>query len=246
MAKMGWKLKLASILLILSLVAYVTSYLLFSKPDEEIFWFMESIAFLPIEVLLVTVIIDSVLTRQERRQKLEKMSMVTDAFFSEAGSDLLRLFLTFDRSAEMIRGKLNVAQGWSEQDYVLTLKSIGKHGFDISCRQGDLDGLRLFLAAKRDFLLRLLENPNLLEHESFTEMLRATFHMIDELAGRKDLKALSQADYDHLANDMNRAYSALVGQWLEYMLHLKKDYPYLYSLAARTNPFNPNASAEIR
>ena len=246
MANMGWKLKLASILLILSLVAYVTSYLLFSKPDEEIFWFMESIAFLPIEVLLVTIIVDSVLTRQERRQKLEKMSMVTDAFFSEAGSDLLRLFLTFDRRAEIIRGKLNVAQGWSEQDYAITLKSIGNHGFDISCRQGDLDGLRVFLFAKRDFLLRLLENPTLLDHESFTEMLRATFHMIDELVGRKDLKALSQADYDHLANDMNRAYSALVGQWLEYMFHLKKDYPYLYSLAARTNPFNPNASAEIR
>jgi voltage-gated potassium channel len=45
---------------------------------------------------------------------------------------------------------------------------------------------------------------------------------------------------------MNRAYVALTGQWLDYMLHLRRDYPYLYSLATRTNPFNEKASAEIR
>jgi hypothetical protein len=37
----------------------------------------------------------------------------------------------------------------------------------------------------------------------------------------------------------------LIGVWLEYMKHLSRHYPYLYSLAIRTNPFNPNASVEI-
>lgn len=31
-----------------------------------------------------------------------------------------------------------------------------------------------------------------------------------------------------------------------YMKHLKEDYPYLFSLAVRTNPFDPNASAEVK
>jgi hypothetical protein len=44
---------------------------------------------------------------------------------------------------------------------------------------------------------------------------------------------------------MKRAFSALVNVWLGYMHHLKKEYPYLYSLAVRTNPFNPEARAEI-
>jgi hypothetical protein len=29
------------------------------------------------------------------------------------------------------------------------------------------------------------------------------------------------------------------------MKHLKNSYPYLFSLAVRTNPFDPNAKAEI-
>jgi hypothetical protein len=246
MGKTNWKLRLAAILLVSSLIAYAASYLIFNDPRDEMFWFIESLAFLPIEVLIVAFIIDSLLTRQEKRQRLEKMSMVTDAFFSEVGSDLLRIFLSFDRNAATIRGRLNVAQEWSEQDYSAAKESLSSYGFDISCQQGDLDRLRKFVVEKRGFLLGLLGNSNLLEHESFTEMLRATFHMIEELIGRGDLNALSQTDYEHIAKDINRVYAALVGQWLDYMVHLKKDYPYLYSLAARTNPFNLNASAEIR
>jgi len=33
---------------------------------------------------------------------------------------------------------------------------------------------------------------------------------------------------------------------LAYMKHLKKEYPYLFSLAVRTNPFDPGASVEVR
>ena len=35
-------------------------------------------------------------------------------------------------------------------------------------------------------------------------------------------------------------------QWLRYMKHLKIEYPYLFSLAIRTNPLNPDACVEIK
>ena len=38
---------------------------------------------------------------------------------------------------------------------------------------------------------------------------------------------------------------SLIAEWLAYMRHLKKNYPYLFSLALRTNPFDPQASAVI-
>jgi hypothetical protein len=38
----------------------------------------------------------------------------------------------------------------------------------------------------------------------------------------------------------------LIMQWLDYMKHLKHDYPYLFSLAMRTNPFDANASIEVK
>jgi hypothetical protein len=40
------------------------------------------------------------------------------------------------------------------------------------------------LLSKRDFLVALMENPNLLEHESFTDLLWAVFHLVEELAVR--------------------------------------------------------------
>jgi hypothetical protein len=106
----------------------------------------------------------------------------------------------------------------------------------------DLEKLKSFLIGKRNFLLGLLENPNLLEHESFTDLLWAVFHLTEELENRVDVKRLPDNDFAHLSSDIKRAYILLVVQWLSYMKHLKNDYPYLFSLAIRTNPFDPKAS----
>jgi hypothetical protein len=38
----------------------------------------------------------------------------------------------------------------------------------------------------------------------------------------------------------------LVQQWLEYVKYLKDNYPYLFSLAMRTNPFDQTASPFVK
>jgi len=38
----------------------------------------------------------------------------------------------------------------------------------------------------------------------------------------------------------------LVHQWLDYMKHLKDNYPYLFSLAMRANPFDQDASPIVK
>ena len=95
-------------------------------------------------------------------------------------------------------------------------------------------------------MLRLLANPNLLEHDSFTNLLWAVFHLTDELAHRKDVNTILDSDYVHLAGDVKRAYVLLISEWLDYMKHLKVNYPYLFSLAMRTNPFDPEAKPEVQ
>jgi hypothetical protein len=94
--------------------------------------------------------------------------------------------------------------------------------------------------------VRLLENPTLLEHESFTDLLRAVFHLAEELAYREDLSQSPGTDRAHLEGDINRAYHLLVHQWLDYMEYLKMNYPYLFSLAMRTNPFDRQASPIVK
>ena len=95
-------------------------------------------------------------------------------------------------------------------------------------------------------MVRLLENPTLLEHESFTDLLRAVFHLTEELAYREDLSRQPGPDRAHIDGDINRAYHLLVHQWLDYMEHLKLNYPYLFSLAMRTNPFDRQASPIVK
>jgi len=115
----------------------------------------------------------------------------------------------------------------------------------IDLYQMHIEALTDFLRGKRDFLLALLQNPTLLEHEAFSDLLWAVFHLADELAHRRDLKQLSDTDCAHLAGDMAHVQKHLVAQWSGYMQHLKHDYPFLFSLALRTNPFDPEAQVEV-
>ena len=101
------------------------------------------------------------------------------------------------------------------------------------------------LAGKREFLLRLLENPNLLEHARFTDLLWAIFHLGEELEARASLQGLPKSDLDHLAGDLTRVYSQLAGQWIAYAQHLQADYPFLFSLLVRTNPLQEQPSAVV-
>jgi hypothetical protein len=78
------------------------------------------------------------------------------------------------------------------------------------------------------------------------QLLWAVSHLTEELAYRPDLRGLPEADYAHLSWDIARAYVPLLSEWLAYALHLRNSYPYLFSLVARLNPFDPSASVVIR
>ena len=234
------------LLILLSIFFYVIHFLFFKDAHHIFIYLVGDIAFVFIEVLLVTLIIHQILSDREKRAIFKKLNMVIGAFFSEAGTPLLKYFHVFDANAEKTSSHLIVSDDWSPEHFVLITKVLQNHDYKIDSQAGDLEGLRNFLVDKRGFLLRLLENPNLLEHENFTELLWAVFHLAEELSHRKTVKKLPDNDYKHLAGDITRAYRLLMRQWLDHMEHLKNDYPYLFSLAIRTNPFNPDASPEVK
>jgi hypothetical protein len=126
------------------------------------------------------------------------------------------------------------------------MKRMADYDYSIEIEAGALNDLREFLLEKREFLLRLLENPNLLEHDKFTDMLWAITHLTEELSHRGGVYELPASDYKHLAGDVKRAYQRTIAEWLEYMEHLHASYPYLYSLAVRTNPFDPDAPVQVK
>ena len=237
---------LAAIFMAISGLVYLLHYYIFRDIHHIFIYMVGDLAFLPLEVFLVVIVIERILSRREKQSVLQKLNMVIGAFFSEAGTMLLKVFSDFDPYREKISKELIVTLDWSKSDFARARTQAKKYDYTVNIQQGNLEGLRGFLIGKRGFLLRLLENPNLLEHESFTNLLWAIFHLTDELAYRVDVSKLPATDYEHLANDMKRAYGLLASEWIAYMQHLKGNYPYLYSLAVRTNPLDPNASPEVK
>lgn len=240
--RVSWQVLLGIALITTSAIVHIAHYLIFRDVRNIFFYLILDLGFLPINVLLVTLILRKLLNEREKRALFHKLNMVIGAFFAEVGTKLIGTLALFDSNVGNIRQDLLVAQSWPREQFAVVSQRIKQFQPNINSQNSDLDALRHLLVAKREFLVRLLENPNLLEHESFTDMLWAVFHLMDELSHRGDLRALPPADYAHLSLDMARAYHALIIEWLGYMRHLQERYPYLFSLALRTNPFDRSAS----
>jgi len=245
MNRVNWRIPFGIFLLVLTVILHFVHYLIFRDVHHVFIYFMGDIAFIPMEVLLVALIIDQVLKKREKQAILDKLNMVIGAFFAEVGTELLKTLLEFDHNLDKVRENLIIRNEWTKHDFKHTKKSLGNYKFKMDSTKGDLASLKAFLSEKRIFLLRLLENPTLLEHESFTKLLWAVFHLADELNHREDTTCLPESDCEHLSGDLKRVQILLTSQWLDYMRHLQKDYPYLFSLALRTNPFDPAAKVEV-
>ena len=241
----SWQVRLGMVLVVLSTVVYVLHYAIFRDAHHIFLYLVGDIAFVFIEVLMVTIILHELLSQREKRQRLEKMNMVIGAFFSEVGTGLLQYMVQWDQGLEEVRNRLQVTTLWTEEQFDQVETFLKGYAYKIDHEKLDVLALRDYLSSKSDFMLRLLENPNLLEHESFTNLLMAVFHLTEELLARGDITSLPDSDRRHLAGDVERVYCQLVDRWLDYMRHLRGNYPYLFSLAVRTNPFDEDATAVV-
>ncbi len=242
----SWKAWLSIGLIGLSAGLYFLHYYIYRDARHIFIYLLGDIAFIPIDVLLVVLVLHQIITVHEKQAMLKKMNMVIGAFFSEVGTELLKDFISFDANARDLKLKLLVKKDWARKDFLAIKKELKSYLFAVEAKKGDLAKLRSFLISKRGFLLRLLENPNLLEHEKFTSLLWAVFHLAEELSFRSQVASLPEEDYEHLSGDIKRVYSLLVREWISYMEHLHVDYPFLFSLAMRINPFDVSASVVIK
>jgi hypothetical protein len=234
------KILLALILVFASACLYVLHYVFFHDAHHIYIYLVGDLAFLPVEVLLVSMVIENLLNRKEKREKLEKLNMVIETFFSEFGKDLLIYLSNHDANIKIIKDVLIIEDCDKTIDFKDAYRKIKDYRASIDIKAIDLQKLTDFLKTKRHFLLGLLQNPNLLEHQSFTETLMAIFHITEELAAR-DFATITEEELEHTKTDIERAYSHLIQQWLKYIEYIQKHYPYFFLYALRTNPFDENA-----
>src|SRR4030065_36142 len=151
MKQINWYIILGGSLVFLSVTLYVVQISIFHRTGETFFYLLQDLAFIPMQVLLVTLIISGLLNMREKRLRLEKLNMVIGTFFSEVGTRLIAHFSDFDPKLENIRANLIVRKEWSDQEFVAVIKRLKDYNYEVTIHAMNLEDLRIFLMAKRDF-----------------------------------------------------------------------------------------------
>jgi hypothetical protein len=240
-----WKLIAGAGLVALSLALYTAHYLIFQDDHHLFIFFIGDLAFIPLEILIVTLIIDQLLESREKQRRMEKLNMVIGTFFSTLGTPLLTTLSRADPGIGTVRSNLIIGKDGGAGELRTVQDCLSSYACHVASDRIDREALRSFLLSREEFVIRLVENPMVFEHESFTDLLLAISHLTEELKARGDLSVLPSADIAHLGTDISRVYERLVPAWLKYMEYLKDHYPYLFSLALRTNPFDESASVVV-
>jgi voltage-gated potassium channel len=195
---------------------------------------------------MLTNVVQGFIQRRQNTLHRHRLHMLVGVFFTEAGNRLLHTFTRYDPDIGSVRKDFIVTAQWSAADFNQLKKRLIRYEHNIDPAALELEELHPYLMEKGDFLMRQLENTDLIENEQFAELLWAIVHLRDELAARENFVNLPETDIAHLANDVKRAYSLLTMQWINYMQYLKTRYPFLFSLALRTNPFVEIPSAIVK
>lgn len=232
-------IKIGIVLIVLSAALHGIHFLIFKDLHHIMVYLLGDIAFIPLEVFLVTLVIDRLLEGRERTKRMEKLNMLIGLFYRELGQEMLRACVVADAQIEVLRGQCHVTSLWGDGDYKKLDGILKKFRYNLDMEQVDLDALYLLLDSKKELMVSLVANPALLEHDTFSDLLMSISHMHEELAMRKALNSedVTRRDLDHLKTDLERAYGYLAQEWLFYMKHLKGNYPYLFATALINNPF---------
>ena len=246
-----WKIKFSILMIILIIIIYGSNYLVLGDPEHIISYIWTHLGFIPVDILVVAFILDEIIEKKEKEAMLEKLDMLMSTFFSEVGNDLIEQLSTANKYKASTEN-LKSIKDWNQDDFDNKLKELKSSSLDFSAdispenREEFLKTLTDTLSSKREFIVSLINNPNLLEKEEFTELINSILHLDEELEHRKDLNLVTDADFAHLNGDMKRVYDKLVYEWVYYLKYLHKHYPYMIALVVRTNPFDETAEVYVK
>ena len=245
-----WKIKFSILMIVLIIIIYGSNYLVLGDAEHIISYIWTHLGFIPVDILVVAFLLDEIIERKEKEAMLEKLDMLMSTFFSEVGNELISQLSQVNKYKADTEN-LKSIKNWDDKDYENKLNELKNTTIDFQAdvslenREEYLENLRNLLVAKREFIINLINNPNLLEKEEFTGLINAILHLDEELEHRKDLSLVSDADFAHLNGDMHRVYNKLVHEWVYYLRYLNKHYPYMIALIIRTNPFDEDAEVYV-
>lgn len=235
-------------LISLSALLHYLHYLVFQDLHHTMIYLTADIAFIPLEVFFVTMVLDKILENREKKHLLEKLNMLIGLFYNEIGLDIFDSLVQADKEINSLSENCILTVKSDKAEFKQIEKHIKEHKHRVNIADINLIKLRNDIYEHRELLVNLISNPSLLEHEEFSELLMSVFHLKEELFMKnihEDQSKMKQSDLDHLKVDLERAYKHLSGEWVRYMKHLKEKYPFLYVTAIIKNPYDFRDEEEI-
>jgi len=181
--KYSWQLKLGIFLIISSFLVYFVKFIILGDPENTYFYVFNALGFLPINVLLVTLVLNELLSVRARRERMEKLNMVIGTFFSEVGTDLLHMIAQKDTGIARVADSLKIREEWREEDFERTRELFSLYRFHAVVERQDLESMKVFLKEKRNFLLRLMETRCCSSTNRLQNFCRLSFTLPRSLKG---------------------------------------------------------------
>lgn len=230
----------------LSLILHFFHYLIFKDLHHTLIFLVADIAFVPMDVFFTAFVIEKLLDKRETHHKMEKLIIIKGVFYSELGNSLLDEFVKGDKNIDLIKNDAFIKKSWGKEEFKALEKELDEYSYEVNLENLDIKKISDILNKEKDFLISLITNPTLMEHESFSDMIITLMHLREELLDRyfKMECECNCCDKNHIEEDIEDAYRALTYGWVRYMRHLKKEYPKLFLKAMLNNPFDDRSFSE--
>ena len=100
-----------------STTLYLLDYFIIGSARDIASSFLGNLAFLPIYVIFVTLMIEQIMRQRERQTIMRKLNMVIGVFFSEVGNRLLKELSAYVVMCDDLRSQLQVNGQWKEDGF---------------------------------------------------------------------------------------------------------------------------------
>ncbi len=237
---MRWETKIGIVLIFSSFFFYFLNYLTFHDTTFIEKYILVQLGFLPISVLLVSIVLNSLMVRKERRERMEKLNIVIGSFFAEIGKDLLRYLSKYDERIENLMHHIESLRK-NVEDFPSLKRAVEGRKYKIVIERMNLYEFRKYLLDNKEFVVNLLDNPVIIEHETFTDLLWNLLYVTERLKRTIDFENMCPEDRKSLKMDMERLYRLLAYEWVSYVHYLRGNYPHIFLYEINSNPFVPHA-----
>lgn len=147
----------------LSVTMYSIQTLLFHDPKNTVFYLFQDLAFVPVQALIATLLLNRFVDLIQRMQTRKKLHVIVSAFFSELGTAIVCMFAELNDNNQEFTDQVDILKASEAADTRKArneLKSkINEFPFQISATPERLAAMSQLLVEKKSFMMGCWKIP---------------------------------------------------------------------------------------